>query len=132
MKGVQVQPDGWFYVALVVCLISTVICVVAALAKKGPNDVTILSVAAVELFLLVYLVASIVRQANGEQIAGAGWEFWGYLITALALPIGGVYWSLLERSRWSNLVLGTVGLVVIVMMFRMMQIWYGAAAPIGN
>lgn len=126
------QPDGWFYAALVVCLLSTVICLVAALANKGPNDVTILSVAAVELFLLVYLVASIVRQVNGEQISGAGWEFWGYLVTALALPIGAVYWSLLERSRWSNLVLGMVGLIVIVMMFRMMQIWYGVAIPAGN
>ena len=125
-------PDIWFWISLVVCLISTLICVVAALAKKGPNDVTILSVAAVELFLLVYLVVSIVRQANGEQISGAGWEFWGYLVTAIALPIGAVYWSLLERSRWSNFVLGAVGLIVIVMMYRMMQLWYGIAVPVGS
>lgn len=125
-------PDIWFWISLIVCLLSSVICVVAALAKKGPNDVTILSVAAVELFLLVYLVASIMRQANGEQISGAGWEFWGYLITAVVLPIGAVYWSLLERSRWSNLVLGSVGLIVIVMMYRMMQIWYGVAVPVGS
>lgn len=125
-------PDIWFWISLIVCLLSTVICVVAALAKKGPNDVTILSVAAVELFLLVYLVASIMRQANGEQISGAGWEFWGYLITVVVLPIGAVYWSLLERSRWSNLVLGAVGLIVIVMMYRMMQIWYGVAVPVGS
>lgn len=125
-------PDIWFWISLIVCLLSTVICVVAALAKKGPNDVTILSVAAVELFLLVYLVASIIRQANGEQISGAGWELWGYLITAVVLPIGAVYWSLLERSCWSNLVLGAVGLIVIVMMYRMMQIWYGVAVPVGS
>ncbi|ABY22408.1 hypothetical membrane protein [Renibacterium salmoninarum ATCC 33209] len=125
-------PDIWFWISLIVCLLSTVICVVAALAKKGPNDVTILSVATVELFLLVYLVASIMRQANGEQISGAGWEFWGYLITVVVLPIGAVYWSLLERSRWSNLVLGAVGLIVIVMMYRMMQIWYGVAVPVGS
>ncbi|NYE96709.1 hypothetical protein FHU41_002959 [Psychromicrobium silvestre] len=117
--------DGWFIASLVVGLASTVICFGAAALKKGPNDVTILSVAAVELFLLVFLVASIVRQGGGEQIQGEPWEFWGYLITAVVIPIGGVWWSLLERSRWSNVVLGSVGLIAIVMMYRMNQIWFG-------
>lgn len=116
--------DAYFYIILVVGLLSTIICAVAGIMKKAPNDTTILSVAAVELSLLIYLVGSVVRVASGEQIAGEPWEFWGYLATALMLPIGAVYWSILERTRWSNFVLAAVGVTALVMAARMNQIWY--------
>ena len=116
--------DAYFYIILVVGLVSTVICLGAGILKKAPNDTTILSVAAVELSLLVYLVGSIVRVAGGEQMAGEPWEFWGYLLTALLLPVGAVYWAILERTRWSNFVLAAVGVTDLVMAARMNQIWY--------
>lgn len=116
--------DGYFYAILAVGLLSTVICVVAGLMKKAPNDITIFSVLAVEAVLLVYLVGSIVRVALGEQMSGEAWEFWGYLATALMIPLGAVYWSVLERTRWSNFVLGAVGVTALVMAARMNQIWY--------
>lgn len=116
--------DAYFYIILVVGLLSTLLCVGAGLLKKAPNDATILSVAAVEVSLLVYLVGSIVRVASGERIAGEAWEFWGYLVTALMLPVGAVYWAILERTRWSNFVLAAVGVTALVMAARMNQIWY--------
>lgn len=116
--------DAYFYIILVVGLVSTVICLGAGILKKAPNDTTILSVAAVELSLLVYLIGSIVRVAGGEQMAGEPWEFWGYLLTALLLPVAAVYWAILERTRWSNFVLAAVGVTALVMAARMNQIWY--------
>jgi hypothetical protein len=116
--------DAYLYIVLVVGLLSSIICITAGILKKAPNDTTILSVAAVEVSLLVYLVGSIVRVASGERIAGEAWEFWGYLVTALMLPVGAVYWSILERTRWSNFVLGAVGVTALVMAARMNQIWY--------
>ncbi|MCA4134619.1 hypothetical protein [Arthrobacter sp. M4] len=116
--------DGYFYAVLAVGVLSTVLCVGAGILKKSPNDVTIFSVALVELVLLVYLVGSIVRVIIGEKIAGEAWEFWGYLATALLLPPAAVYWSVLERTRWSNFVLGAVGVTALVMAARMNQIWY--------
>ncbi|MGO4188374.1 hypothetical protein [Pseudarthrobacter sp. TAF60_1] len=116
--------DAFFYIILVVGLLSTGICLVAGILKKAPNDITILSVAAVELALVVYLVGSIVRVIAGEPIAGEAWEFWGYLATAMLLPPGAVYWSILERTRWSNFVLAAVGVTAVVMAARMNQIWY--------
>jgi hypothetical protein len=116
--------DAYFYIILAVGLISSLICLGAGILKKAPNDVTILSVAAVELALLVYLVGSIIRVASGEHVAGEIWEFWGYLLTALLLPVGAVYWSILERTRWSNFVLAAVGVTALVMAARMNQIWY--------
>lgn len=116
--------DAYFYIILVVGLLSTLLCVGAGVLKKAPNDATILSVAAVELSLLVYLVGSIVRVSAGEHIAGEPWEFWGYMVTALMLPVGAVYWAILERTRWSNFVLAAVGVTALVMAARMNQIWY--------
>ena len=118
--------DPLFIVGTIVCLVSTVLCVSAAVLRHGPNDLTILSAAAVELFLLVYGVVSLVRLAGGQGIAGEPWEFWGYLLTALIIPVGAVWWSLMDRSRWSNIVLSAVGITVFVMLFRMEQIWDGA------
>ena len=46
------------------------------------------------------------------------------LATALILPIGAVYWAILERTRWSNFVLAAVGVTALVMAARMNQIWY--------
>ena len=116
--------DAYFYIILGVGLLSTLICVAAGIMKKSPNDITILSVGVVELALLVYLVGSIVRVIAGEHIAGEAWEFWGYLATALLLPVAAVYWSVLERTRWSNFVLAAVGITALVMAARMNQIWY--------
>jgi hypothetical protein len=116
--------DVYFWIILTVGLLSTGICLGAGILKKAPNDLTILSVAAVELALLVYLVGSIIRVISGEPIAGEAWEFWGYLGTALLLPPAAVYWSILERTRWSNFVLAAVGVTALVMAARMNQIWY--------
>lgn len=117
--------DAWFFVGLVVGLASTIICVVAAVLKKKPNDVTLLSLAAVELFVLVYAAASLVRVISGATIVGAEWEFWGYMFTAAMLPVAGFYWAMMERTFWSNYVMSAVGVTVVVMMARMAQIWYG-------
>lgn len=116
--------DAYFWIIAVVGVASTGICAVAGALGKKPNDITILSVAAVWVALLVYLVGSIVRVSLGERIRGEAWEFWGYMITALVLPLGAVYWSVVERTRWSNFVMAVVGVTALVMAARMNQIWY--------
>ncbi len=117
--------DAWFIIGAIVGLASTIVCVVAAVMKKKPNDVTLLALAAVELFIVAYAIGSIIRLANGEPMVGEPWEFWGYMFTAAALPVGGFYWAMMERTHWSNYVMGAVGVTVVVMLARMAQIWYG-------
>lgn len=121
--------DAWFLIGAVVGVASTAVCIVAAVMKKKPNDVTILALAAVELFIVVYAIASAVRLLSGESLSGEGWEFWGYMFTAAMLPVGGFYWAMMERTYWSNYVMGAVGVTVVVMLARMAQIWYGTALP---
>ncbi|WP_104179940.1 hypothetical protein [Arthrobacter sp. B0490] len=119
--------DPFLLVGTLVCLLSAVLCIGAALLRQPPNDITILSVAAVELFLLAYAVGAVVRQVAGEPVLGEAWEFWGYLLTALVVPVGAFWWAILEKTRWSNFVLAAAGLTVFVMLFRMEQIWDGVA-----
>ena len=39
------------------------------------------------------------------------------------MPVAGVAWALLERSRWSTVIMGIAGLAVAVMVWRMQVIW---------
>ncbi|MFQ4148471.1 hypothetical protein AAGW05_07200 [Arthrobacter sp. LAPM80] len=117
--------DAWFISGAIVGLASTIVCIVAAVMKKKPNDVTLLALIAVELFIVAYAIGSIVRLSGGAHLAGEAWEFWGYMFTAAALPVAGFYWAMMERTFWSNYVMGAVGVTVVVMMARMAQIWYG-------
>lgn len=117
--------DAWFIAGAIVGLASTIVCLVAAVMKRKPNDVTLLALIAVELFIVAYAIGSAVRLAGGAQLSGEAWEFWGYMFTAAALPVAGFYWAMMERTFWSNYVMGAVGVTVVVMLARMAQIWYG-------
>lgn len=119
--------DPFLLIGLVVCGVSALLCVGAALLRQPPNDITILATAAVELFLVAYAVGAVIRQVTGEPVLGEAWEFWGYLLTALVVPVGAFWWSILEKTRWSNYVLAAAGATVFVMLFRMEQIWDGVA-----
>lgn len=118
-----------FIIGAVVCAVSTVLCWVMTALRPYPADTSIISLAVVELYLVVYAIYAAVRQLGlGASILGEGWEFWGYIFTALLLPVGVFIWAVIDKTRWSNLVMSFVGLVVFVMVYRMEEIWWGSAA----
>ncbi len=41
------------------------------------------------------------------------------------IPIGAGFWGLVERTRWSTMVLAVAAATVGVMLARMQQIWLG-------
>jgi hypothetical protein len=47
------------------------------------------------------------------------------------VPVAAVIWALVEKSRWSTVVIGASMLTVVVMLVRMMQIWTGVN-PVAN
>jgi hypothetical protein len=63
--------------------------------------------------------------ASGNQAKGDTVEFFGYILTALIVPPAAVGWAIVDRSRWSTVVLGVSGLTVAIMLVRMWQIWSG-------
>jgi hypothetical protein len=93
--------------------------------RRPPSWWSVGSVAVIEGFLLVQLAVSIALVATGSQAKGDTVEFFGYIITALIVPPAAIAWAVLERTRWSTLVLGVSGLTVAIMLVRMWQIWSG-------
>ncbi|MCS5719309.1 hypothetical protein N1027_14320 [Herbiconiux sp. CPCC 205763] len=115
----------WFTIVQVaVALAAGLLCVVLGLAGRKPNDLTLGAAALVELLLIVQLFVAIFSPLFGNDPRGSLLEFYIYLISAVLLPIAGGFWALIERSRWSTVILGAVCLAVAVMVYRMNVIWF--------
>lgn len=119
----------WLTIAQVVVAVAAgLFCLIAGLAGRRPSDGTVGSLALIELLLIVQVVVAIVAPFLGNPPAGSALEFWVYLVSAVLLPAAGVAWALVERSRWSTVIMGVVALSIAVMVWRMHVIW---TAPIG-
>lgn len=119
----------WFtWVHIGVSVVVGLLAVGYAVAGRGPNDLTVLGTILVEALLVVEVVFAIAGPVMGNPIHGDGLEFWMYLITALLIPPAAVVWALVERTRWSNLILAVAALSIAVMVFRMHTIWFQSAA----
>ena len=114
----------WFaYLQLAVAVAGGLLCLGLGFAGRRPSDLSMGATALVELLLIVQLVVAIVAPFAGNQATGSLLEFYTYLISAILLPLAGGAWALIERSRWSTVILGVVCLSVAVMVYRMLQIW---------
>lgn len=97
----------------------------AGLVGAKPGPVSIMATAGIEAGLIVQLVISSILVIGGERAAVDTWEFFGYLIVAMIIPIAAGFWGLAERNKYSMMVLGAAGLTVAVMLYRMQQLWTG-------
>lgn len=114
----------WFTVALIgISVVAGLFCVIAGFAGRRPSDFSVGALALIELLLIVQVVLAIVAPMVGNPPSGDPLEFWVYLISAVLLPIGGVFWALLDRSRWSTVILGVVAFSIAIMIWRMQVIW---------
>lgn len=114
--------DGWFYTGAVIGTLSAVICIIATIIRNHPADSSILSLAAVEIFLVVYAIYALISPI---PLNGPGWEFWGYIFTGLILPPIAFFWGITDKTRWSNMVMAAVGPTILVMIHRLQVIWHG-------
>lgn len=114
----------WYtYVTIGIATLSALLCLIAGALGRTPNDVTLGSVLLVELLLLGQLGISIAAPWFGNAPTGSALEYWVYLVSVLLVPLAAGFWALLERSRWSTLVLAVAGISVAIMVYRMWQIW---------
>jgi hypothetical protein len=114
----------WFtYIQVAVATLAGVLCIVLGVAGRRPSDLTVGALALLELLLLAQVVIAIVAPLTGNVPTGSLLEFWVYLVSAALLPPAGVAWALVERSRWSTVIMGVVALAVAVMVWRMQVIW---------
>jgi hypothetical protein len=112
----------WFQIA--VAVIAGVLGVVLGAIGRKPSDLTMGSTGVVALLLIVQLGVAIASPIMGNEPTGSLFEFYLYLVTAILVPIAAGFWGLLERSRWSTIVLGAANFAVAVMLFRMSVIWF--------
>lgn len=114
----------WFTLAQVgVAVLAGLVAITAGLIGRRPGDVTVGSLALIELLLIAQIAVAIIAPFAGNPPTGSLLEFWTYLVSAALVPIAGAAWALLERSRWSTVVMGVAALAVAVMVWRMHQIW---------
>ena len=119
----------WFTLVQVgVAVAAGLLCVIAGLAGRRPSDLTVGSLALLELLLIVQIVVAIIAPFVGNPPTGSALEFWVYLVSAVLLPPAAVAWALIERSRWSTVIMGIAALAVAVMVWRMHVIWTMAVA----
>ncbi len=115
----------WFtWVQVGVAVAAGLVCLGVGIAGRRPNDLVLGAAAVVELLLLAQIVIALVAPAFGNLPTGSGLEFWVYLISAALLPPAAAVWGLVERTRWSTIVIAVACLAVAVMVYRMGQIWF--------
>ena len=114
----------WFtWLQIAVAVAAGLLCIVLGLAGRVPSDLTLGSLALVEVLLVVQLVVALVALAFGNTPSGSVLEFGVYLVSALLIPPAAIFWALVDRGRWSTVVCGVAALAVAVMVYRMLQIW---------
>jgi hypothetical protein len=112
----------WFQIAVAVA--SALLCLILGGIGRKPSDLTMGATGVVALLLIVQLGVAIASPIMGNEPTGSLFEFYLYLVTAIFVPIGAGFWGLLERSRWSTVVLGAANLAVAIMLVRMSVIWF--------
>ncbi|MGZ0069336.1 hypothetical protein [Microbacterium sp. Yaish 1] len=110
-------------VQVAVAVAAGLLCIVLGLANRRPSDLSVGSLALVEVLLIAQIVVAIVAPLAGNAPSGSVLEFWVYLVSAVLLPPAAVFWALVERSRWSTVILGVAALSVAIMVWRMQVIW---------
>lgn len=115
----------WFATAIVAIAIAAgLVSIGLGLAGRVPSDYTLGAIAIVEVLLLAQVVISIVAPLVGNSPTGSLIEYWVYLISAILIPPAAAFWALVERSKWSTIILGVACLAIAVMVYRMTQIWF--------
>ncbi|KJL18421.1 hypothetical protein RN51_03254 [Microbacterium oxydans] len=114
----------WFTIAqIVIAVAAGAFCLIAGLIGRRPSDVSVGALALVEALLIVQVVVAIIAPLAGNPPTGDLLEYWVYLVSAVLLPVGAVLWALMERSRWSTVILGVAAIAIAIMLWRMQVIW---------
>lgn len=114
----------WFAIVQVaVAVAAGLLAIVLGLAGRRPSDLTVGAMALILLLLLAQVVIAIAAPLVGNPPSGSALEFWVYLVSAVLIPPASVVWALIERSRWSTVIMGIAALSVAVMVWRMQVIW---------
>ncbi len=115
----------WFtWVQMAVAITGGMLGIILGLIGRRPSDLTMAFAGLTALLLLVQLAVTIASPLMGNEPTGSLLEFYMYLVTAVLIPIVAGFWALIDRSRWSTVVVGVSLVAVAVMLARMNVIWF--------
>ena len=105
--------------------IATLINLVFALFRSPWMTVGLYLNAFVEVLTLFNLGLAVFSVNSGASASTSTVEYFFYAVCALLVPLAGVTFTLIERSRFGFYVYSLVSFTELVMVFRMHQIWFG-------
>jgi hypothetical protein len=115
---------AWFTVVqIAVACAAGLLCTVLGLAGRRPSDLSVGTQALILLLLIAQVVIAIIAPLAGNPPTGDLLEFWVYLVSAVLIPPAAVVWALVDRSRWSTVVMGVAAFAIAIMVWRMNVIW---------
>jgi hypothetical protein len=91
-------------------------------AGRRIGQLHVVGVAVLEAVLVVQAVIAVVALLGGHRPPETA-AFLGYLVGAVLLPVAGLLWARTEPTRWAGTVLAVAALVVVVMIWRLVQLW---------
>jgi hypothetical protein len=109
---------------IVVALVLAVWAFVLVALNRPPSLPLFFAAVLLELLLLVFAIGGIV-QMIGTSHTFARWEFVGYLLALLLVPVAAVGWGWGEKTRSGTAVIAVGFLVVPVLVLRVQQVWAG-------
>ena len=118
--------EAFYLIQLWFAMAAGLFALALGLFGRLPSLWSVGALALVLLGLVGQLIYSTVAVIGGATAKIDTVEFFAYLIVAIMVPIGAGFWALVERNRWSTVILGVAGLTVAVMLVRMNQIWTGS------
>lgn len=114
----------WFTIVQIAAACAAgLLCTGLGLAGRRPSDLSVGTQAVVFLLLIAQVVMAIVAPLAGNPPTGDLLEYWVYLVSAVLIPPAAVLWALIERGRWSTVVMGVASFAIAVMVWRMHVIW---------
>ena len=112
---------------VVLTLLTALAGVVTTVRDRPPGDVVLGLAALAELAVVVQSAVALVAVVGGTRPPETV-TFVAYLLgVVLVLPLAAL-WALLERTRWSGLVIAVAALTDVVMTARLQMLWRGAGA----
>jgi hypothetical protein len=113
--------------ATVVAVLLAVLGLASTAARRRIGSVHLAGAALLEAVLLVQAAVALVGLAGGHRPPETA-AFLGYLAGVVLVPVAGVLWARTEPTRWAGTVLAVAALVVVVMVWRLVQLWNATGA----
>ncbi|SDS27087.1 hypothetical protein [Microlunatus soli] len=114
---------GWLsYVVIGIAVVAAIWGGVSAITRKPPGNLQFYWSFLAELAVIAQSVIGFVAIGRGHGPAETATAI-GYLIGIVVLMPVGIWWAVVDRSRYSGLVMTVAGVAIAVMSLRLLQLW---------